>query len=93
MPMPLLLLTLPGHLALTAAILLRGLMTGRFADVMAGLMEALRGLGPVWADRRVVQAHRTAGLGTLLRAMVWNPARMLGRQTAVRPLGSIRRDP
>jgi len=90
MPMPLLILTLPGHLALTAAILLRGLMTGRFGDAMAGLVEALRGIAPVWADRQIVQAHRTAGLGTLLRAMVWNPARMLGRQTCVRPLGSRR---
>ncbi len=88
MPLPLLILTLPGHIALTFLILLRGLMTGRFSDAMAGLIEALRGIGRVWADRQVVQAHRTARLGPLLSAMVWNPARMLGRQTAVRPISS-----
>ncbi|MFN7164881.1 MAG: glycosyltransferase family 2 protein [Hyphomonas sp.] len=91
MPMPLLVLTLPGHIVLTGLILLRGLMTGRFGDAMAGLIEGVRGLGPVWADRRVVQAHRTARLGALLGAMVWNPLRMLGRQTAVRPVSSPRR--
>lgn len=91
MPMPLLILTLPGHIALTVLILLRGLMTGRFGDAVAGLVDAARGIGPVWADRRVVQTHRTARLGTLLRAMVWNPLRMLGRQTAVRPVSSPQR--
>jgi GT2 family glycosyltransferase len=88
MPLPLLLLTLPGHIALTAAILLRGAMTGRFGPAMAGLAEALRGLSPVWAERRKLQAGRTASLGALARAMVWNPARMLGRGIAVTPLSS-----
>lgn len=93
MPMPLLILTLPGHIALTAAILIRGLMTGRFGDAMRGLIDAARGLGPVWADRRVTQAHRTASLGSLARAMVWNPLKMLGRGIAVTPLSSPRRGP
>lgn len=91
MPMPLLIATLPGHIALTLAILLRGLMTGRFGDAMKGLVEAARGLGPVWENRRVVQAHRTASLGSLTRAMVWNPLKMLGRRMAVRPVSSPRR--
>lgn len=93
MPLPLLILTLPGHIALTAAILIRGLSTGRFRDAMAGLTEALRGLGPVWEARRVVQAHRTASLGSLVRAMVWNPMRMLGRGIAVTPISSPRHGP
>jgi GT2 family glycosyltransferase len=84
MPLPLLLVTLPGHLALTALILLRGLMTGRFPDAAAGLMEAVRGVAPVWADRRVVQASRSAPLSALLRAMVWNPWCMNQRQVHVR---------
>ncbi len=84
MPMPLLVLTLPGHLLLTAAILLRGLITGRFGDAMVGLMEALRGLGPVWADRKVVQAHRRASVGALLRAMAWKPWSMIRRQVHIK---------
>lgn len=86
MPMPLLVLTLPGHVALTAAILFRGLMTGRFAEAMKGLAEALGGLGPVWEDRRRVQARRAASLRSLARAMVWNPVKMLGRRIAVSTL-------
>ena len=91
MPMPLLILTLPGHIALTAAILLRGLMTSRYGDAMKGLLEALRGLGPVWQDRRTVQALRTASLADLARAMAWNPLRMLGRRIVVAPLRSASR--
>lgn len=91
MPMPLLIATLPGHIALTLGILLRGLMTGRFGDAMKGLGDALHGLSPVWEDRRTVQAHRTASLGSLMRAMVWNPLKMLGRRMAVRPVSSPRR--
>ncbi len=91
MPAVLLVATLPGHIALTIAILLRGLMTGRFGDAMKGLVEAVSGLGPVWEERRVVQAHRTASLGSLARAMVWNPLKMLGRRIAVRPVSSPRR--
>lgn len=86
MPMPLLILTLPGHLALTAAILLRGLSTGRFSDAVKGLTDAVRGLGPVWEDRRTVQTLRTASLSQLASAMVWNPMRMLERSIAVEPV-------
>jgi len=86
MPMPLLILTLPVHLALTAAILIRGLRTGRFKDAVKGLMEAVRGLGPVWEDRRTTQALRTASLSDLVTAMAWNPMRMLGRGIVVEPL-------
>lgn len=86
MPLPLLILTLPGHMALTAAILLRGLSTGRFDDALKGLLDAVRGLGPVWEERRTVQTLRTASLSDLARAMVWNPMRMLGRGIAVEPL-------
>lgn len=86
MPLPLLILTLPGHLILTTAILVRGLMTGRFNDAMNGLVDAMRGLGPVLKERRVVQALRRASLSNLARAMVWNPLMMLGRRIAIRPL-------
>ncbi|MFN7166896.1 MAG: glycosyltransferase family 2 protein [Pannonibacter sp.] len=84
MPLPLLIVTLPGHMALTAVLLLRGTMTGRFGPAMEGLIDAVRGLGPVWGDRRTAQAHRTVSLTSLLKAMVWNPFRMLGRGTAIR---------
>jgi len=84
MPMPLLVLTLPGHLALTAMILLRGLMTGRFMNGVRGLEDAVLGIGQVWQDRRRVQGLRTARLGSIMQAMTWNPSLMLGRRTSVR---------
>lgn len=86
MPLPLLVATLPGHVVLTAAILIRGLMTGKFGPAMSGLIRAVAGLRPVWKDRRNLQRRRRVRSGDLIRAMVWNPLRMLGRQTAVRPL-------
>lgn len=89
MPTSLLVVTLPVHLALTGAILLRGLRTGRFGDAMAGLVDALRGLGPVFEERRTIQALRTARLADLARAMTWNPLKMLGQRTAVMPLRGL----
>ncbi|MBA3069133.1 MAG: glycosyltransferase family 2 protein [Hyphomonas sp.] len=83
MPMPLLILTLPGHLALTVAILLRGLMTGQFGDAVKGLADAVRELEPIWEDRRVVQARRVTGMRSLIGAMAWNPLEMLDRKTGV----------
>lgn len=85
MPLPLLLVTLPGHLALTAAILLRGLSTGRFNDVSMGLMDAIRGIGQVLEDRRTVQSLRTVGLPDLTLAMVWNPIKMVRRKVHITP--------
>lgn len=86
MPPWLLVLTLPGHIALTLAILARGTMTGRLGPALAGLGDAFRGMGPIWTARRHVQAARTAPLGALLGAMAWNPAAMLGRKCVVRPI-------
>ncbi len=80
-------LTLPGHVLFTLLILARGLMTGRFAATLAGIAEALRGLGPVLARRRSVQASRVAGSAELARAMAWNPLKLLLRKGDVRRLG------
>ncbi len=77
MPMPLLITTLPGHVALTPGILLRGLMTGRLGDAAKVLADALRGLGLLLDDRSIVQDHRAASLEDLSLAMVWNPLSML----------------
>ncbi|MBI1393469.1 MAG: glycosyltransferase [Alphaproteobacteria bacterium] len=88
MPLPLLILTLPGHIAFTSAILLRGTMTGRFRPAMNGLRDALRSLDDVWVERRIVQARRTTHLTHLMKAMAWNPLRMIGRCVVVRPIPS-----
>lgn len=93
MPIEGLVATLPAHVLLTVAILARGVTTGRAGDAWTGLMEAVRGLGPVMKQRRAVQAQRVANLGTLLSAMTWNPFKMLGRKIVVRPLRADTRTP
>ena len=93
MPAGALALTLPGHVALTLAILLRGLFTGRFVDTGRGILAGLKGLGPVLSARRTVQRQRTIGLRELFAAMSWNPLVMLQRKPVIRPLPEARRRP
>ncbi len=88
MPGLLLLLTLPMWTAGTAAILLRGLVTGRFPATMRGLRAAFSDLGPAWKTRRVLRGQRKASLGAIASALSWNPFRFLLRKPDVRPFGS-----
>jgi N-acetylglucosaminyl-diphospho-decaprenol L-rhamnosyltransferase len=89
MPLVFLILGAPVHAALTAAILLRGLSTHRFKDAWTGLMEGLAGLGPVWADRKDIQAQRLVKTRDLLSLMAWNPLTMLSRKTHVLPFRTL----
>ena len=83
-PLWLLIVTMPGHIALTIAILLRGLVTKRAKDTWLGIWAGIKGAGPVLAQRRELKASRTASSADLIRAMSWNPFTMLGRKTDVR---------
>lgn len=78
-------LTLPGHIGLTALILIRGTMTGRFVSTWKGLWAGLKGIGPVWSKRRAVQARRTVPVSAVLKPMSWSLLRMLQRKGDVRP--------
>jgi len=82
-PMPLLILTLPGHIALTIAILLRGLVTKRAKDTWRGIWFGLKNAGPILAERKALKS-RKASIGSLIKAMTWNPLTMLQRKTDVR---------
>ncbi len=86
MPLSLLILTLPGHVAISLYLLARAHAIGRFGATWRGLVDSLLGLGPVLADRRSGAARRRAGLGELAAAMSWNPFRLRGRRPDVRPL-------
>lgn len=85
-PLPLLILTLPGHVLLTLAILLRGLATGRAGPTFRGLKAGIAGLGAIRRDRTYGPPERTASLCDLMCAMAWNPKRMLDRRPVIRPL-------
>ena len=86
MPPIALFLLLPGHILITLALLIRSLMTGRALPTMQGLWDGLKGIGPVLADRRVVQGQRTASSLDLMRAMTWNWWRVRHRKTDIRPI-------
>lgn len=82
-PFWLLVITLPGHIALTIAILLRGLVTKRAKDTWRGIWAGLKGAAPILKERKALKA-RTASTSDLMRAMSWNPLTMLQRKTDVR---------
>lgn len=85
MPGPLLLLTLPGWLALTGAILLRGLVTGRFVPTLRGLGAGLAGVPQALGKRAATRRLRKASTGEIAARLTWNPLYLLGRRTDVRP--------
>lgn len=85
-PLRLLILTLPAHIALTAAILFRGLFTGRFGGTWRGVWAGLKGLGPFLAERGRAKKRRKSSLSRLMSAMCWNPLTMLARKADLKPV-------
>ena len=79
MPAPLLWVAAPMWLLAQAALLVQAVGQGQVAPAWQGLMEGLRGLGAVWAERRKVQATRRITLAGLMRAMTWPPLAVLRR--------------
>lgn len=64
---------LPYHLAIDVALVLAARKVGGARTVAQAHWAALKGLGPVLADRKRVQATRRVKLRDLARAMVWAP--------------------
>lgn len=85
MPSRLLLLTFPIWVAGTVAILLRGLMTGRFSATARGLIAAFSDLRPALSARRSLKAHRRVAIGEIAAALSWNPFQFLARKPDVKP--------
>lgn len=83
-PFWLLVVTLPGHIALTIVILLRGLLTKRAKDTWRGIWAALHGAGPILRDRKALKERRKVSTASLISAMTWNPLTMLQRKADVR---------
>jgi N-acetylglucosaminyl-diphospho-decaprenol L-rhamnosyltransferase len=86
MPLLALLLGAPIHAAMTAAILMRGLFTGRFSDTWRGLVEGIVGIGPMIEDRQQLQRMRTVRTVDLLSRMAWNPFALLGSKPHIMPI-------
>ena len=82
MPLPWLILTLPGHIALTLAILFRGLFNGRFGPTWRGVWHGVRGIGPFLKERK--RWHSGARKQTATGIMAWNPFDLFGFKPFVR---------
>lgn len=89
MPLPVLLLTLPGHLVLILYLLARNLFTPRFRPMVRGLSDGLKGLAHIIRDRRWKTRLANAGLVRLLSRMAWNPWRMSARKVHIRDRGGL----
>lgn len=85
MPAALLCLAMPLWLAAQAALLAQAVGQGQGAQAWQGLVEGVRGLGAVWAERRGVQASRRVSLAHLMRAMTWSPLAALCRDVCSKP--------
>lgn len=85
MPLPLLIMTLPGHVALSLYLLIRNIGSPRFKPMWKGLMDGAR----------EAFSHRRASLWRverqslpdpeLVRRMAWNPLRLSRRKPHIRP--------
>lgn len=84
MPLPVLLVTLPGHIALLLYLLLRSSFTPRFKPMLRGLIAGVMGAYEVRESGLWREPERKASLLQLLRRMSWNPAALSGRKVQVR---------
>lgn len=84
MPFPLMLLSLPGHVALTLYVLARNSFTPRFVPMARGIRDGLSGSWKASRPGKWKQSERRIGLWPLLRRMAWNPWRLSSRKAHVR---------
>ncbi|MEM6627093.1 MAG: glycosyltransferase family 2 protein [Pseudomonadota bacterium] len=78
--------TLPGHLALSALILVRGLMTGRAPETWRGMKAGVAGVGAIRSPSKWSPKRGRVRTGEIASAMSWNILRMGRRYPDVRPL-------
>jgi N-acetylglucosaminyl-diphospho-decaprenol L-rhamnosyltransferase len=83
-PPALLWLSLPMHLAATARLLWRARGGPRLHPMLLGLGHALRGLGPILAERRRVQGSRKVATREIAKALTWNIGKLRRRETDLR---------
>lgn len=74
MPLPLALPLLPVHALLIGMKWLKAMREGRGPVVARAVRDAVRGMGPMLAKRRVIQRSRTASTWAIAAAMTWSPA-------------------
>lgn len=88
MPSPLFEAALPFHLLINAYLLIRLSLIGSGRAYVRALIAAARGMRPVLAARRRVQAGRAASVGDTARALTWSPIKLARRSADIRPVAS-----
>lgn len=86
MPASLLLATLPFHLAMNLALLVRHALTNSLGAYMRAMIDGVKGLPGLSADRRLRQRTRKASLGGIASALTWSPLKMARREADITPL-------
>nr|WP_321509812.1 glycosyltransferase family 2 protein [uncultured Hyphomonas sp.] len=89
MPLPILLLTLPAHIALSIYLIFRNALVGCFSATLKGTWHGLRDLPKILTDSRWRTKQRKLSVWSLSRTMVWNPFRMSRHQPHVRDLRPV----
>tara|TARA_R110000787_G_scaffold174056_2_gene286602 strand:+ start:364 stop:1401 length:1038 start_codon:yes stop_codon:yes gene_type:complete len=84
MPLPLLILTLPAHIAISIYLLIRSMLNGRFKSTAQGVWHGIRYIPGIMIDQRWRTTDRRVSVWELARTMAWNPLRMGRRATHVR---------
>jgi len=79
MPLPLLIPTLPIHIGLTLAGALADTLKGRGRIAWSAVFAALKGLGPMVQQRKLIQKTRQKGALRLAKSLTWNP-RIIARR-------------
>ncbi|KPP81688.1 MAG: Glycosyltransferase [Oceanicaulis sp. HLUCCA04] len=88
MPLPLLILTAPLHLAMTLALWLSAARFGHFRLFGRALGDALMGLPGLWRKRRAVQSGRQVTAADYARMMAFSPVDFFTRRPLHRPVSA-----
>ncbi len=76
--------TLPFHVAITTALLIRNAAGGRFVASWKGLRDGVLGLRSIRHGERFSAPKRSVSLTHLCRSMAWNPLLFMKRQPDVK---------
>ncbi len=88
MPAPLLAALWPFHALLTLALLSRDALRdwSAFRAGVRGVWDGLKGMGPMWRDRRQLHRQRPTSLARIAAAMTWSPVKLFRRAPDIRTL-------
>lgn len=82
MPLPLLILLLVPHIAVTLFFWLRFAKAGAGAAYGKGVADGIKGIGKALSKRGTIQRQRKISAGELVKSLIWSPLKLLRREGA-----------